>query len=66
MIGVTVLLLTCSYQGAEFLRVGYYVNNEYLDPELREQDPPPRPPLFDRLSRFVGYRGIGLEMSAQP
>jgi hypothetical protein len=27
----TVLLLTCSYNEVEFIRVGYYVNNEYAD-----------------------------------
>lgn len=26
---VTVLLLTCSYKDKEFIRIGYYVNNEY-------------------------------------
>jgi len=33
ILGVTVILLTCSYKGSEFIRVGYYVNNEY-DGEL--------------------------------
>lgn len=28
LLGVTVVLLTCSYRGKEFIRVGYYVNNE--------------------------------------
>lgn len=28
MLGVTAVLLTCSYRGQEFIRVGYYVNNE--------------------------------------
>lgn len=32
VVGVTVVLLTCSYRGHEFIRVGYYVNNEYSDP----------------------------------
>ena len=32
VVGVTVVLLTCSYRGHEFIRVGYYVNNEYTDP----------------------------------
>ncbi|KAF2313825.1 hypothetical protein GH714_013671 [Hevea brasiliensis] len=31
IIGVTVLLLTCSYLGQEFVRVGYYVNNDEDD-----------------------------------
>ena len=36
LIGVTVILLTCSYAAQEFVRVGYYVNTEYLDPELKQ------------------------------
>jgi histone chaperone ASF1 len=28
-VGVTVVLVTCSYREREFVRVGYYVNNEY-------------------------------------
>mmetsp|Transcript_2765 Transcript_2765/g.8909 ORF Transcript_2765/g.8909 Transcript_2765/m.8909 type:complete len:260 (-) Transcript_2765:35-814(-) len=28
LLGVTVLLLTCSYKQAEFIRIGYYVSNE--------------------------------------
>ena len=39
ILGVTVVLLTCSYQNREFVRVGYYLNNEYLDPEMRENPP---------------------------
>lgn len=32
LVGVTVVLVTCSYQEREFVRVGYYVNNEYTEP----------------------------------
>lgn len=39
VVGVTVVLLTCSYKNQEFIRVGYYVNNEYVDPELKENPP---------------------------
>ena len=39
ILGVTVMLLTCSYKGQEFMRVGYYVNNDYINEDLRE-DPP--------------------------
>ena len=35
VVGVTVILLTCSYRSQEFIRVGYYVCNEYTDPELQ-------------------------------
>ncbi|KAK9815498.1 hypothetical protein WJX72_004699 [[Myrmecia] bisecta] len=51
VVGVTLILLTCSYRGKEFIRVGYYVNNEYYDEELRES--PPENPMFDRLVRNI-------------
>ncbi|RLN62731.1 hypothetical protein BBJ28_00018345 [Nothophytophthora sp. Chile5] len=38
-VGVTVALVTCSYRGREFVRVGYYVNNDYADPYLLENPP---------------------------
>lgn len=41
-VGVTVVLITCTYRDQEFIRVGYYVNNEYTDPELKE-NPPMKP-----------------------
>lgn len=33
LLGVTVALLSCLYRDKEFIRIGYYVNNEYDDPE---------------------------------
>ena len=45
--GVTVVLLTCAYKGNEFARVGYYVNNEYTDPEMAET--PPAIPVFEKV-----------------
>ncbi|CDP02737.1 unnamed protein product [Coffea canephora] len=51
IIGVTVLLLTCSYMGQEFVRVGYYVNNDYDDDQLREE--PPQKVLIDRVQRNI-------------
>ncbi|KFM57813.1 Histone chaperone asf1, partial [Stegodyphus mimosarum] len=50
-VGVTVVLLTCLYRSKEFIRVGYYVNNEYVDPEMREN--PPAVPQFDKLQRNI-------------
>lgn len=50
-VGVTIVLLTCSYRGQEFVRVGYFINNDYTDPELKEV-PPPKP-LFDKLTRNI-------------
>ena len=39
VVGVTVVLLTCSYKGQEVVRIGYYVNNDYTDSELAENLP---------------------------
>lgn len=50
-VGVTVVLITASYRDQEFVRVGYYVNNEYEDPEMREN--PPSEPQFDKLVRQI-------------
>lgn len=50
-IGVTVVLLTCLYKNQEFIRVGYFINNEYADPEMREN--PPSPPQFDQVTRNI-------------
>jgi histone chaperone ASF1 len=50
-VGVTVVLLTCGYVNQEFIRVGYYVNNEYSDPEMKEN--PPLEPDFSKLQRNI-------------
>ncbi|KAL8776954.1 MAG: hypothetical protein Q9213_008070 [Squamulea squamosa] len=51
ILGVTVILLSCSYDDREFVRVGYYVNNEY-DTEEMNDDPPPKP-VIERVRRHV-------------
>lgn len=51
VLGVTVLLLTCSYKEEEFIRIGYYVNNEYTDEELKEE--PPAKPIISKILRNV-------------
>lgn len=51
ILGVTVILLTCAYDSREFVRVGYYVNNEYDSDELNAD--PPAKPLLDRVRRNV-------------
>jgi len=50
-VGVTVILLSCSYRSKEFIRVGYYINNEYTVEELKET--PPAQPEFDKLQRNI-------------
>lgn len=50
-VGVTVVLITCTYRGQEFIRIGYYVNNEYTDPELREN--PPLKPDYTQVAHTL-------------
>ncbi|KAK5114354.1 Histone chaperone asf1 [Meristemomyces frigidus] len=51
ILGVTVILLTCSYDEREFVRVGYYVNNEYVDQTLI--DDPPAKPVWEKIKRSI-------------
>lgn len=51
LLGVTVILLTCNYDGREFVRVGYYVNNEYDSEELVND--PPAKPIIEKIRRNV-------------
>lgn len=51
ILAVTVILLTCAYDGREFVRVGYYVNNEYDSDELNAE--PPSKPIIDRIRRNI-------------
>jgi len=39
ILGVTVVLVTCSYKEKEFIRIGYYVQNEWTNPEFNENPP---------------------------
>lgn len=51
LLEVTVVLLSCLYNDKEFVRVGYYVNNEYVDEALREN--PPAQVQIDKLQRNI-------------
>jgi len=51
ILGVTVILLTCAYDGREFVRIGYYVNNEYTDESLIEN--PPVKPIMEKIRRSI-------------
>ena len=48
---MTVILLTCSYDDREFVRVGYYVNNEYIDETLAQE--PPAKPILEKVRRNI-------------
>ena len=62
--GVTVVLLTCGYRNQEFIRVGYYVNNEYGDPELKEN--PPSNPDFDKVRCILNFQSISSALNKVP
>lgn len=51
LLGVTILLLTCSYKEQEFVRIGYYVKNDYNDPALREE--PPEEIKIESVERLI-------------
>jgi len=59
ILGVTVILVTCSYREEEFVRVGYYVNNEYMVEEEVMGDesegpvPPPMPLDMGKVVRTI-------------
>lgn len=52
VLGVTVILVTCSYKEQEFARVGYYVNNEYSEPFDPEVGPP-KPLDMTKINRQI-------------
>jgi histone chaperone ASF1 len=52
VLGVTVVLVTCSYREKEFVRVGYYVNNEYEEP-FDEEVGPPKPLDMSKVRRSI-------------
>lgn len=51
LLGVTVILLSCFFRDKEFIRIGYYVSNEYDSVELNET--PPEQPIYERLVRNI-------------
>ncbi|KAL8688579.1 MAG: hypothetical protein Q9218_005548 [Villophora microphyllina] len=51
ILGVTVILLSCSYDDREFVRVGYYVNNEYDNDEMNND--PPAKTVIEKVRRNV-------------
>ncbi|GFE55203.1 anti-silencing ASF1 family protein [Babesia ovis] len=51
ILGMQAVLVTASYCDQEFIRIGYYTNNCYDDPELREC--PPDTPNIDKMVRCI-------------
>lgn len=65
LLGLTGLLLTCSYKGSEFVRVGWYVHIEYTDPDV-DLEHPPNPPRIDQLQRNILAGGYCMRVGVQP
>ena len=53
VLGVTVVLVTCSYKEREFIRVGYYVNNELPMVEGQEEPPAFEPSRLAEVQRQI-------------
>jgi histone chaperone ASF1 len=51
LIGVTVILITCSYMDQRFIQIGYYVSNEYMEPY--DPESPPNPVDIKKLRRSI-------------
>ncbi|MCQ2820071.1 MAG: ASF1 family histone chaperone [archaeon] len=51
LLGVTAILLCCSYNNQEFFRVGYYINNSYDNEEMNMD--PPEQVAIDRVVRTI-------------
>ncbi|GMH40005.1 hypothetical protein BSKO_07909 [Bryopsis sp. KO-2023] len=49
LVGLTAVLLSCSYREQEFLRIGYFVRVEFEDEKLKED--PPANPKVEQLQR---------------
>jgi histone chaperone ASF1 len=53
LVGVTVVLVTCSFIDHEFVRIGYYVNNEYVGEDVGEDGTLPNPIDIKKLRRNI-------------
>eukprot|EP01053_Blabericola_migrator_P012841 Blabericola_migrator_1__12840@NODE_831_length_6355_cov_152_596056_g586_i0_p3_GENE_NODE_831_length_6355_cov_152_596056_g586_i0NODE_831_length_6355_cov_152_596056_g586_i0_p3_ORF_typecomplete_len221_score42_33ASF1_hist_chap/PF04729_13/1_1e56_NODE_831_length_6355_cov_152_596056_g586_i05991261 len=49
--GTTIVLLEGTYRNQDFIRIGWYVYNVYVDPAL--QDDPPDVPIMDKMVRYI-------------
>ena len=52
ILGVTAVFVTCSYHEHEFIRVGYFVHNDYESEEARET-PPEVPDMTQTINRSI-------------
>jgi len=53
LLGVTVILLQCAYRGNEFVRIGFYVSNDYDDPAVDTTAGPPPEVDYNKIVRNI-------------
>ena len=56
VLGVTTVMITCAYHEQEFVRVGYFVHNDYESEELREkhkENPGESPDMSQPITRNI-------------
>ncbi|PRP82763.1 hypothetical protein PROFUN_09848 [Planoprotostelium fungivorum] len=51
MLGVSCVILSCSYVNQEFIKIGYFVRSEYADPKLNEN--PPKISQTDKMIKTI-------------
>lgn len=56
VIDVAVLFVRCSYRGAVFARVAFFVAHVYTDEALRAE--PPKKPQLDKLERIISLEDV--------
>lgn len=52
LLGATVAMVTCSYGGKEFIRIGYWISNSYAEP-LAEGESAPKPCPPEKVVRNI-------------
>ena len=60
LLGITAILISCHYRNQEFIRVGYYLKNEYTDPEM-QVNPPEVCFSFSISESFIIYGFLHLD-----
>ena len=54
ILGVTAVMITCSYHEQEFVRVGYFVHNDYESEELKDPEKrPENPDMSQTITRNI-------------
>ena len=58
LLGATAVMLSCFYKDKEFVRVGYWVSNDYRLPLAEDEAPPPSPPAADIVRSVLADKPV--------